>query len=127
MALAFALALQAQGTKHDRIVAETRVYLACPCALGRVLMLGSTAARTSLLGALRPTQTYSHVLAKHLAGYLEPSVHFDDIAQQSATNSRSWEYAYCDSTALDDDPKICLLYTSPSPRDGLLSRMPSSA
>ena len=25
------------------------------------------------------------------------------------------------------DVKICLLYTSPSPRDGLLSRMPSSA
>ena len=32
----------------------------------------------------------------------------------------------------DDDPRLtrtwgCLLYTSPSPRDGLLSRMPSSA
>ena len=30
----------------------------------------------------------------------------------------------------DDNPKTiygCLLYTSPSPRDGLLSRMPSSA
>ena len=26
-----------------------------------------------------------------------------------------------------DANKICLLYTSPSPRDGLLSRMPSSA
>ena len=26
-----------------------------------------------------------------------------------------------------DGKKICLLYTSPSPRDGLLSRMPSSA
>ena len=25
------------------------------------------------------------------------------------------------------DRKACLLYTSPSPRDGLLSRMPSSA
>ena len=25
------------------------------------------------------------------------------------------------------DPQGCLLYTSPSPRDGLLSRMPSSA
>ena len=25
------------------------------------------------------------------------------------------------------DPAFCLLYTSPSPRDGLLSRMPSSA
>ena len=27
----------------------------------------------------------------------------------------------------DMSMKICLLYTSPSPRDGLLSRMPSSA
>ena len=27
----------------------------------------------------------------------------------------------------EDNPYICLLYTSPSPRDGLLSRMPSSA
>ena len=26
-----------------------------------------------------------------------------------------------------NQPKPCLLYTSPSPRDGLLSRMPSSA
>ena len=26
-----------------------------------------------------------------------------------------------------DKPQTCLLYTSPSPRDGLLSRMPSSA
>ena len=25
------------------------------------------------------------------------------------------------------EPEACLLYTSPSPRDGLLSRMPSSA
>ena len=25
------------------------------------------------------------------------------------------------------DDRLCLLYTSPSPRDGLLSRMPSSA
>ena len=27
----------------------------------------------------------------------------------------------------DEAIRICLLYTSPSPRDGLLSRMPSSA
>ena len=27
----------------------------------------------------------------------------------------------------NDEVKACLLYTSPSPRDGLLSRMPSSA
>ena len=30
-------------------------------------------------------------------------------------------------TMLEDLYKTCLLYTSPSPRDGLLSRMPSSA
>ena len=28
---------------------------------------------------------------------------------------------------MDDEDRDCLLYTSPSPRDGLLSRMPSSA
>ena len=28
---------------------------------------------------------------------------------------------------LEEKLKACLLYTSPSPRDGLLSRMPSSA
>ena len=30
-------------------------------------------------------------------------------------------------TTTDAVKKACLLYTSPSPRDGLLSRMPSSA
>ena len=29
--------------------------------------------------------------------------------------------------AWGEAPEACLLYTSPSPRDGLLSRMPSSA
>ena len=33
--------------------------------------------------------------------------------------------AFADNVNLMDNP--CLLYTSPSPRDGLLSRMPSSA
>ena len=30
-------------------------------------------------------------------------------------------------TRVGSEPLSCLLYTSPSPRDGLLSRMPSSA
>ena len=30
-------------------------------------------------------------------------------------------------TVENNDGQTCLLYTSPSPRDGLLSRMPSSA
>ena len=32
-----------------------------------------------------------------------------------------------DSSAYENLSSSCLLYTSPSPRDGLLSRMPSSA
>ena len=43
-----------------------------------------------------------------------------------------WALQHADRNVADDGPHIgagdaCLLYTSPSPRDGLLSRMPSSA
>ena len=41
--------------------------------------------------------------------------------------TKDWE-TVSDDTIFDEyDEKDCLLYTSPSPRDGLLSRMPSSA
>src|SRR5664279_66021 len=33
----------------------------------------------------------------------------------------------CEVSVVREHGKVCLLYTSPSPRDGLLSRMPSSA
>ena len=32
-----------------------------------------------------------------------------------------------DQAAAEVQPQVCLLYTSPSPRDATLSRMPSSA
>ena len=34
---------------------------------------------------------------------------------------------FAEPTTKDELVSFCLLYTSPSPRDGLLSRMPSSA
>ena len=37
------------------------------------------------------------------------------------------ELEWMDIPNIDVVYEICLLYTSPSPRDGLLSRMPSSA
>ena len=43
---------------------------------------------------------------------LSKQMSINDLVHQVA----DWGYKY-----------ICLLYTSPSPRDGLLSRMPSSA
>ena len=49
-----------------------------------------------------------------------------------AKNLRNRVRSYFNSKHSDEKTKslvsnICLLYTSPSPRDGLLSRMPSSA
>ena len=41
--------------------------------------------------------------------------------------SLSQSKVYQDLFSLENEFEICLLYTSPSPRDGLLSRMPSSA
>ena len=38
-----------------------------------------------------------------------------------------WQEPGINNSGSDDDPYICLLYTSPSPRDVEESRMPSSA
>ena len=40
---------------------------------------------------------------------------------------KGFQRAGADVRLTDDRGLICLLYTTPSPRDGLLSRMPSSA
>ena len=45
----------------------------------------------------------------------------------SAINQAVKAMALARSYLAEDGYTICLLYTSPSPRDGLLSRMPSSA
>ena len=54
---------------------------------------------------------------------IEPMLLSAGLAASAASARR---YTYEGST-ITDHFKSCLLYTSPSPRDGLLSRMPSSA
>ena len=53
----------------------------------------------------------------------------DEVSRE--VQSDGWhfntEYDVTLSPDAGNSNKICLLYTSPSPRDGLLSRMPSSA
>ena len=46
-----------------------------------------------------------------------------DLKGVNERHPRAWLLAWIRSS----ENVICLLYTSPSPRDGLLSRMPSSA
>ena len=45
----------------------------------------------------------------------------------SSMMASSWMGSHFTNDDLVKQSRICLLYTSPSPRDGLLSRMPSSA
>ena len=63
---------------------------------------------------IKPTSTIQDLLSHDID---IDGFNNDDIAQ----------FIQLDAQDLQDDTYICLLYTSPSPRDGLLSRMPSSA
>ena len=56
--------------------------------------------------------------AKHLGS------HLDEEKPDGVENESVEQIAFADRILLN---KICLLYTSPSPRDATLSRMPSSA
>ena len=51
----------------------------------------------------------------------------DGSIAKAAERGENWFGYYWSPTAIIGKYDICLLYTSPSPRDGLLSRMPSSA
>ena len=54
----------------------------------------------------------------------EPRKYFDQTVYLHPIDGDDCEFK---ELACCEIAKVCLLYTSPSPRDGLLSRMPSSA
>ena len=64
--------------------------------------------------------------------YVSPDQMYQDraeYARKGIAKGRSIVALECSTGILlaAENPSTCLLYTSPSPRDGLLSRMPSSA
>ena len=75
--------------------------------------------------ALSDLLSESARFAKETPGWLSASLH------RSRDGTRVVNYAQSESVeaarAVIGRLRSCLLYTSPSPRDGLLSRMPSSA
>ena len=92
----------------------------------------------SLTTVLHPTATndaeaVAKALLEHwLPYYPDPELlhtdggsHFDNEVIKLLTKARGWKHTIC--TPYAKWAHGCLLYTSPSPRDGLLSRMPSSA
>ena len=53
---------------------------------------------------------------------IDTSMFYDRMTQSIYSTPSDFEDLF-----ISDESRTCLLYTSPSPRDGLLSRMPSSA
>ena len=51
----------------------------------------------------------------------------DPVLRSPAATTTAYQTSVRDGVVQDANGNCCLLYTSPSPRDGLLSRMPSSA
>ena len=76
--------------------------------------------RAGAIEALRVPSNPLDVLAQQIVAICA----LDDITVPDLEALVRWS-VYCLVTGRP--AKVCLLYTSPSPRDGLLSRMPSSA
>ena len=82
-------------------------------------------ARAGVSGYNKPKRTPSHPTKKFV------------VVAKDADKTKTIRFGDAKMTIKKDQParrksfrarhKCCLLYTSPSPRDGLLSRMPSSA
>ena len=77
-----------------------------------------------------PKEEYSQLIAKSVQlDFLRSDYDFlnrkyEDMCDRYAELRKDYTEQIQSCIRLD---KTCLLYTSPSPRDGLLSRMPSSA
>ena len=71
----------------------------------------------------------SQIILMHMKGVpltMQNNPHYDNIIDEI---SSFLEYRAAEAVkyGISEENIICLLYTSPSPRDGLISRMPSSA
>ena len=80
--------------------------------------------RGTITGIIGPNGSGKTTLFNLIAGNLKSSRGSVTFDQENITDVPSYELF---SKGLLRTFQICLLYTSPSPRDGLLSRMPSSA
>ena len=71
------------------------------------------------------TEVNQSIDEKNIRGYgggsVDAVISVDEVTRQAAAIAENIPLEQLDALA------GCLLYTSPSPRDGLLSRMPSSA
>ena len=69
------------------------------------------------------------VMGYPMAGYISKGGHNVTVFNRTKSKAEKWisEYKGKMAETPADAAKDCLLYTSPSPRDLVISRMPSSA
>ena len=105
-----------QSSRPDELPA-----LLAPITSGEAdLVLGSRVLGTMEVGAMGPHQRFGNWLTAAIMSTLY-DVKVTDLGPYRAIRTELL------STLDMSEMTFCLLYTSPSPRDGLLSRMPSSA
>ena len=75
--------------------------------------------------SIQPSEIFKLAVIVYLAGYFVR--HGDQIRNRLSALGVPLGITAGAAVLLLAEPDFCLLYTSPSPRDGLLSRMPSSA
>ena len=92
--------------------------------LGQVAAPGKPAAKAGSAASAPLSTTATAVASPAAPSYREVS--WDDLTPKDWDPLKQFREMNFGALS-DSDPKACLLYTSPSPRDGLLSRMPSSA
>ena len=108
----------------------------------RSLARSSALRRAALLSPLSPHSSPPHTLLRAAAAQqrwlcaenkaaegeaAEPAAEAAEPAAEGAAVEGAAAAASDEAEPADRVAELCLLYTSPSPRDGLLSRMPSSA
>ena len=85
----------------------------------RELLLGVFALSTFPKVALSDQSTMKHMMRSQLLGSNEAPIKIKEFFSLTC--------GHCANFHKNTLPKLCLLYTSPSPRDRTRSRMPSSA
>ena len=109
---------KADGKSSDAKVAASEAKEYTVKVTGGIMRPGST--DNVKVKAKSPDHAINQVKKTHI------NRHKGDfrVDEDSAADVLKRRYA---SNHPDDNPQACLLYTSPSPRDATLSRMPSSA
>ena len=91
---------------------------------GAILLLDEIDLASNKILCLQSVLEGNGVFLKKIGRFVKPSRGFNIFATANTKGKGSDDGRFIGTNVLNE---ACLLYTSPSPRDGLLSRMPSSA